>query len=113
MGAKIKTIVMMAYIKKRFAVKAWLENASYYFNSGKGWLFLQWLKRWQPILIMANSKVRSYCAKLAAPWWGWPRLKTVVVVAKLRTPYLIFSYWTRMACALNVAYTCKPSVLLL
>jgi hypothetical protein len=54
------------------------------------------------MLIMANSKVRSYCARLAAPWWGWPRLKTVVVEAELRKPYLILLYWPRIACALMV-----------
>ncbi len=69
----------MAYIKKRFAVKACLENAFYYFNSGKGWPFLQWLRRWQPILIMANIKVHSSCAKLTALWLKWPRLNLFIL----------------------------------
>jgi hypothetical protein len=101
-GPRLKTIAMMADIQKRFAVKACLENASYYFNSGKGWPFLQWLRRWQPILIMANIKVPL--------WLKWPRLKIILVMAKLWKPYLIFSYWTRMACALKVAYTSMVGV---
>ncbi len=72
----------MAYIKKRFAVKACLENSSYYFNL-KGWPFLQWLRRWQPTLMMANIKVHSSCAKLTALWLKWPRLKIILGMARL------------------------------